>query len=103
MRFAFSLVVTGIVLAASSPMAQETWPANPPAADDGQLGPVVGGRHRQPTEAEVEARERAEGESARAIEKRDRQEDKTIDDLYKELTKPAPLGAPSGEPGQVAR
>jgi hypothetical protein len=100
MRLASSLVIFGIVLAASSSMAGEVAPPEPPAAVESP-GPVVDGRHRQPTEAEIKAREHAEGESATAIEQRNRQEDQVINDLYKELMKPVPSG--SSETGQPAR
>lgn len=101
MRFAYPLAVLGIVLSAATPMAQEVKPADPPAsapASAGEwTGPIVGGRHRQPTEAEVEARQRAEGESAKAIQERSRKEDKVIDDLYKKLMTPVPPDEQSGQ------
>jgi hypothetical protein len=102
MRFAYPLAVLGIVMTTASPMAQEAKPADPPAVND-WTGPVVGGRHRQPTTAEVQARQQADGESAKTIEQRNRDEDKTIDDLYKELMTPVPSGERSGEPGQAPR
>jgi hypothetical protein len=102
MRFAYPLAVLGIVLNAASPMAQDPRPADRPAASE-WTGPIVGGRHRQPTPAEIEARQRAAGQSAKAIEERRRKEDKTIDDLYKQLVTPAPSSERSGEQGQPAR
>jgi hypothetical protein len=102
MRLAYPLAVLGIVLTAASPMAQETRPADQPAASE-WIGPVVGGRHRQPTEAEIQARQRAEGRSAQATTQRERQEDNAINELYKELMAPVPSGERSGEPERPAQ
>jgi TolA-binding protein len=99
MRFRYSLAVLGIALTTTVAMAQ---PAQPPAAND-WTGPVVGGRHRQPTPAEVQARQQAEGQTAKTIEQRNRDQDKTIDDLYNELMKPVPSRDMSGEQGQAPR
>lgn len=102
MRFFYPLAVLWLVLSAASALAQgsgqnsPSGQANPPPQSEWS-GPTVGWRHRQPTPAEIEARERAQGESKKSIQQRDRQEDKTIDELYKELTRPVPS---SGQPGQ---
>jgi hypothetical protein len=105
MRFFYPLAVLWLLLSAASALAQGSGQNSPsgqgsqtnPPSQSEWTGPVVGGRHRQPTPAEIQARERAEGESKKAIQQRDRQEDKTIDELYKELMKPVPS---SGQPGQ---
>jgi hypothetical protein len=101
MRSAYALAVLWVFLSTASAIAQQNTPAKPP--EDGWEGPVVDWRHRQPTEAEVQARERAEGESKKAIQERDHQEDQTIDELYKELMTPVPGGEMSGESEQKAR
>lgn len=54
------------------------------AAEDWQ-GPVVGGRHRQPTEAEVESRQRMEGLSGDSINRQNEREDRELDEIYREL------------------
>jgi hypothetical protein len=84
MKLTYWLIIFSFLL--GTPLA-----AQEPAAPDSaislhdRLGPVVNGRHRQPTKAEIERRERASGESAASIEGRDRRKDKQVDDLYKEL------------------
>lgn len=103
MRFAYPLAVLGIVLTTASAMAQEAQPTAPPPAGNDWTGPVIGGRHRQPTESEVQSRQQVEGQSAKAIQQRNRDEDKTIDDLYKELMTPVPSREQSGEMGQAPR
>lgn len=102
MRLSYLFAILGIVLNAVSPMAQEIMPADQPAASEWP-GPIVGGHHRQPTEAEVEARQRAEGESATAIQERNREEEKAIDDLNKTLLAPIPSGEQSREHGQLTQ
>jgi hypothetical protein len=97
MQCAYLLAALGIPLSAAPPMAQEAKPAAPPASAREWTDPVVESHHRQPTETEVEARERAEGESAKAIQERNRKEDHVIDDLYKELMTPVPLNERSGQ------
>ena len=101
MRSAYALAVLWIFLNAAPALAQQDTPAKPP--DSGWTGPVVEGRHRQPTPGEIESRERAEGESKKAIQERQRQEDQTIDELYKELMKPVPGREMSGQSGQPSR
>ena len=102
MRFMYPLAVLGLVLTATAAMAQQAQSPTPPPASDG-MGPVVGGRHRQPTPAEIQARQQAEGQSAKTIQQRNRDQDKTIDDLYKELMTPVPSREMSGEQGQPPR
>jgi hypothetical protein len=103
MRLAYPLAVLVIVLTTAFAMAQEAQPTAPPPAAGDWNGPVVGGRHRQPTQSEVQSRQQADGQSAQAIQQRNRDEDKTIDDLYKELMTPVPSGERSGAPGQTPR
>ena len=102
MRFAYPLAILTLLLRPTSAMAQEAKPADPPAVSD-WTGPVVGGRHRQPTTAEIQARQQAEGSSAKTIAQRNRDQDKTIDELYKELMTPVPSGERSGDTGQPPR
>ena len=103
MRIAYPLAILCIALSVAPSMAQEAAPVERPGE---WTGPVVGGRHRQPTDAEIQARQRAEGASPQALQQRSREQDKVIDDLYKELMTPVPSGKPgerSGDLGQPAR
>lgn len=90
MRVGYALMVLSIVLSPSLLMAQLAVPSAPPPATGDLPGPVVNGRHRQPTQAEIQARQRAEGESSPTLKNRNREENKDVDDLYKELTTPLP-------------
>jgi len=84
MRFSYLFAVLGMVLDAASPMAQENMPNDRPAAVE-WTGPIVEGQHRQPTEADVEALERAKVESWAATQERNPEDEKTVEDLYREL------------------
>ena len=95
MRSAYPLALLWLLLSAASPLAQQN--AGKPEPHSGSVGPVIDGRHRQPTAAEIESRERAEGRSAQAAQARAREQNKVIDDLYKELMTPVPSGAKSGQ------
>jgi hypothetical protein len=102
MRSAYAFAVLWIFLGTASAMAQQqNTAAQPP--EDGWAGPTVDWRHRQPTRAEIEGRVRAEGESKKAVQERNRQADQTIDELYKELMTPVPSRELSGQSGQLAR
>lgn len=90
MRIGYALIVLTMVLGPTLLMAQEAaLPPTPPTSGD-LPGPVVDGHHRQPTKAEIRARQRAEGESTRAQQQLNREESKDVDELYKELTTPLP-------------
>jgi hypothetical protein len=92
MRIVFCLATSWLFLSAGPLLAQDQKPQAEPApsgeATRNWPGPVVHGHHRQPTEEEIEARERAEGLSSKSIEEQSREEDKVIDDLYQELRQP---------------
>jgi hypothetical protein len=101
MRSAYPLAILWLLLTAAAPLAQENDSGTAPQGD--RSGPVVQGRHRQPTPGEIQARERAQGESEKAIQEQRRKEDQTIDELYKELMKPVPKNEMSGQSGQPSR
>jgi hypothetical protein len=86
---ATALIAGGPAIGMTGPvLAQSTTP--PPAdtmesAPDTGQGPVVGGRHRQPSRAEIEERERAQGRSADSIAREERNKDREVDELYRQL------------------
>ena len=69
---------------------------SPPADNEPAPGPVIDGRHRQPSRAEVESRELAQGRSATSILREERAKDREVDEIYRELkSTPAPAGTTS--------
>lgn len=101
MRIAAWFAVLGLAMSTAPAMAQHvapTPPSTPPALGD-LPGPVVDGRHRPPTQAEIRLRQRAEGELTPDLQQRNRAESKSVDELYKELTTPLPpLSGQGGAP-----
>lgn len=95
MRLTFMLTAMLFAMPAVSSPAQQSGAANP-EAPGGADASVIEGRHHQPSAAEIERRERATGESEQAIRAHARQQDKVIDDLYKELMTPVPSRERSG-------
>ena len=101
MRSASLLAAVCTLVTTAPASAQQSVPDSPPASE--RTGPVIEGRHRQPTPAEIESRQRAQGESAKAMQERLRKQDQAIDELYKELMKPVPSRELSGQSGQPAQ
>jgi hypothetical protein len=97
------LIAVGPAVGLAAPVLAQT-STQPPAGaaesvpDPGQ-GPVVNGRHRQPSRSEIQDRERAQGRSAEAIAREERAKDREVDELYRELmtdlgaTRPAESGS----------
>jgi hypothetical protein len=102
MRSAYLLASLCLAFSAPVSVAQQNRPPSQ-EAPSGTAGPVVDGRHRQPSAAEIESRERAGSASEKAIQDRARQDDKAIDDLYKELVTPVPPREQSGQSGEPMR
>jgi hypothetical protein len=84
-----SLVVLGMTTAITAPSTAQTAAgpsALPPEIVAGPTpGPIVNGRHRQPSKAEVDARELAQGRSPASIAREDRAKDRQVDELYRDL------------------
>ncbi len=57
----------------------------PPAASESTPGPVIDGRHRQPSRAEIKSRELAQGRSATSILREDHAKDREVDEIYRQL------------------
>lgn len=92
MRFIYCLAVSWLVLFGEPSLAQNQRSAagstQSGAPDRNWPGPIIDGRRRQPTQAEVDARQKAAGRSQKSIEEQGRRLDQEIDDIYKALTTP---------------
>ena len=87
MRAMNVLIVAVASLATTQVMAADRPPVNAHNMDAVRTrpGPIVDGRHRQPTQTEITAREEAAGQSSMSIDRQSQREDREVDDLYREI------------------
>lgn len=97
------VVVLGATTGIAAPTAAQTSEeaSGTPPVIEPMPGPVVDGRHRQPSRAEIESRELAQGRLATAIRREDRAKDRAVDEIYRELkAAPGPDHTTAPEPGR---
>jgi hypothetical protein len=99
MRPIILIVALSLTIISSTGDAEDLGPSSAPIRDAQERfpGAISGGIYRQPTQSEIEQRER----ESRADQVRARQQDREVDDLYDQLIRPgSPCLAPQGCAGK---
>ena len=98
MRQIMLLAALALAVLVTAADAQDTAPQPPQEQPPQQYqGPIWGGFDHQPTQAEIDQRQR----DTKAAQERAREQNQEVDQLYKQLINPSPpCSAPQGCAGQ---